>query len=41
MISKTYGHLDTVKNRGTELEYRVENHTEDLGSRVADLRKRG
>jgi len=36
MIEETYGHLDTVKNRVPDLEFRVENHTEGPGGEAPE-----
>ena len=38
MVRRVYGHLGQIRHRAEVLEYRVEQHTETLGPRLAELR---
>ena len=37
MVRRVYGHLGTVRHRSEALEYRVEQHAEQLADRVKRL----
>jgi integrase len=39
LVQRVYGHLGTVRHRGTAVEYRVEQH-KGLKRKVAAMRKR-
>jgi integrase len=40
MIEKTYGHLLSVKQRKSVVEYRLEDYAAELGERITELRER-
>jgi integrase len=37
LVERVYGHLGTVRHRSEHLEYRIENHTEELAERLKVL----
>jgi integrase len=39
MVRRVYGHLGTVRHRAEVVEYRVEQHRDKLGERLAALSK--
>jgi hypothetical protein len=41
MVRKVYGHLGQVRHRAEAVEYRVEQHTTKLGTRLEALRGAG
>lgn len=38
LVRRVYGHMGTVRHRADVVEYRVEQHTEELGPRLRLLR---
>lgn len=37
MIERVYGHLGKIRHRREAVEYRIENHPEQLGERLAAI----
>ena len=37
LVKRVYGHLGTLRHRSEHVEYRVEQHAEKLGARLAKL----
>ena len=41
MVQRVYSHLGTIRHRSEVVEYRIEQHTQALGDRLAALQRLG